>query len=255
MESEFPAGATPRVGYPAGRIPYRITAEIAVFDRQRCRHAVAELRRVGGEVRAESSAVRAGSPVGSGPHGPLVKENVEERLAPAERPATELDEGTLEVVVAVAISLGGTSRQLETATVVAPQRAVFGLGTDVERNDGSRPRRKVGRLAACVDRVAQRIIARRLVEVGVETHPATDLQACIGTGDVEEPFPVETAYPHVLDRLGLDGKIGSLCPNNRNESRCGAEEKAFHHLHRDLQSLCVVGGFRLRRVSPPWKVP
>ena len=40
---------------------------------------------------------------------------------------------------------------------------------------------------------------------------------------------------HVFDRFGLNGKIGSLCPCDRNETRRGTEEKAFHHLHRDLQ--------------------
>src|ERR1041384_3885505 len=67
--------------------------------------------------------------------------------------------------------------------------------------------------------------------------PPADLEAGIGARDVEEPFAVETADLHVFDRLGLDGKIGRLCPSNRDQTRRAAEEKAFDHLHRDLQSL------------------
>src|SRR4029077_17505595 len=33
----------------------------------------------------------------------------------------------------------------------------------------------------------------------------------------------------------LDGKIGGLRPRHRNDTRCGAEEKTFHHLHLNLQ--------------------
>ena len=65
--------------------------------------------------------------------------------------------------------------------------------------------------------------------------PAADLDAGIGSGNVEEPGAVDAANLHVFDRFGLNGKIGSLCSRNRNETRRGTEEKAFHHLHRDLQ--------------------
>src|SRR6185369_5986644 len=59
----------------------------------------------------------------------------------------------------------------------------------------------------------------------------------------------------VFDRFGLNGKIGSLCPRYRNETRRGTEEKAFHHLHRDLQVCLAVGGFRSSDAEAPWKVP
>src|SRR5262249_18138532 len=71
-----------------------------------------------------------------------------------------------------------------------------------------------------------------------------DLDASVGSGNVEEPGAVDAANLHVFDRLGLYGKIGSLCPSNRNETRCGTEEKAFHHLHRDLQVCCREGSAR-----------
>src|SRR6266404_4576151 len=66
-------------------------------------------------------------------------------------------------------------------------------------------------------------------------HIPADLEAGIGARDIEESIAIETADLHVFDRLGLDGKIGSLCPRDRNETGCGTEEKAFHHLHRNLQ--------------------
>src|SRR4029077_6819148 len=58
-----------------------------------------------------------------------------------------------------------------------------------------------------------------------------DLDTGIGAGDVIEPRTIQATNLHVLDRLGLFGKIGSLRPSHRNETRCGAQEKAFHHLH------------------------
>src|SRR6185436_4055854 len=66
----------------------------------------------------------------------------------------------------------------------------------------------------------------------------------------------QTAHLHVFDRLGLYGKIGSLCSWNRNDSRRGNEEKTFHHLHFVPPCCTSVGGFELRRVQrAPWKVP
>src|SRR5262245_65609961 len=58
-----------------------------------------------------------------------------------------------------------------------------------------------------------------------------DLHADIGAGDVVEPSPIQGANLHVLDRLGLYGKIGSLCPRHRDETRRRCEESTFHHLH------------------------
>jgi hypothetical protein len=63
------------------------------------------------------------------------------------------------------------------------------------------------------------------------TDPAADLDAHIGAGDVIEPDPIQAANLHVLDRLGLYGKISCLRPSYGNETRCRAKEKAFHHLH------------------------
>ena len=58
-------------------------------------------------------------------------------------------------------------------------------------------------------------------------HPPADLDAHIGAKNVVEPRPVEAANLHVLDRLGLDGKIGRLSSRQRDETRRAAKEKAF----------------------------
>jgi len=66
---------------------------------------------------------------------------------------------------------------------------------------------------------------------GLETvfgaDPSADLDAGIGSGNVEEPGAVDATNLHVFDRFGLNGKIGSLCPCDRNETRRGTEEKAL----------------------------
>src|SRR5206468_12205436 len=76
---------------------------------------------------------------------------------------------------------------------------------------------------------------------------AADLQTDVSTRNVVETLAVKRADLHVLDRLGLDGKIGSLRPRNCDKSSRGAEEKTFHYLHSNLQ-VAFMGGFRLRRV-------
>src|SRR5262249_57239012 len=85
---------------------------------------------------------------------------------------------------------------------------------------------------------------------------ATDLKADVSTRNVVETLTVQGADLHVLDRLGLDGKIGSLRPRNCDKSCRRTEEKTFHHLHSNLQ-IALHG----RVPSPPgmlkpqWKVP
>src|SRR5262249_54019794 len=78
---------------------------------------------------------------------------------------------------------------------------------------------------------AHRDAAVTSVEFGLHTNRAADLDASIRAWDIEETSAIQTANLHVLDRLGLDGKIGCLCSRYCDETRRGAEEKAFHHLH------------------------
>ena len=59
------------------------------------------------------------------------------------------------------------------------------------------------------------------------TDPAANLDAHVGARDVIESHTVQAANLHVLDRFGLNGKIGCLRPSYRNEPRCRAKEKTF----------------------------
>ena len=77
----------------------------------------------------------------------------------------------------------------------------------------------------------------------------------VGTGDVVEPVSIERADLHVLDRLGLDGKIGGLRPGNRDHTGRGTEEKTFHHLHFEPPSCRSWEGSVSAGCFAPWKVP
>src|SRR5581483_10981731 len=52
-----------------------------------------------------------------------------------------------------------------------------------------------------------------------------------------------------------NGKIGSLCSSDRNETCCGTEEKAFHHLHRDLQVSLSWEGSARQMPKHPGRTP
>src|SRR5262249_23801445 len=131
---------------------------------------------------------------------------------------------------------------------VGAQRSVRGLRAAVEVDVRTLPRR-VRADAAVLRTGSARVLRRagaRHVPPVVGADIAADLQADVGAGDVVEPLTVECADLHVLDRPGLDGKIGSLRPRNRNQTCCGSKEKTFHHLHLNLQV-----ALRGRVPSPP----
>ena len=46
----------------------------------------------------------------------------------------------------------------------------------------------------------------------VRTQITPDLDAGVGARDVEESGAVKRADPHIFDCLGLDRKVGRLCP-------------------------------------------
>jgi hypothetical protein len=59
----------------------------------------------------------------------------------------------------------------------------------------------------------------RAVKSGFNSQIATQLDAGVGARDIEETRPVQGADPHVLDRFGLDGKIGRLSSTHSDETR------------------------------------
>src|SRR5439155_16189112 len=174
----------------------------------------------------------------------------------AEGPAAELDERPLHVIGAVIVVLGFHP---EAGAGEGPQGAVFGLGAHVHGGH----ERGLHSPFTLIDRVVpagaaehlRREAAAGLTEYEVLADKAAQFNAGVGPRDVEESLPVHAADLHVFDRLCLDREIGSLRTSDRNQTRGGTQEKAFHHLHRDLQFICR-GRVRLRRVhDAPWKVP
>src|SRR6266576_400263 len=110
-------------------------------------------------------------------------------------------------------------------------------------------------LRALRARIGRRAAARNVPPV-VGAHVAAELDAGVAARDVVEAFTIKRADLHVLDRLGLDGKIGSLCPSDRNQTGCGPEEKTFRHLHYEPpSSLSWEGSVSAKLHSTPWKVP
>jgi len=57
------------------------------------------------------------------------------------------------------------------------------------------------------------------IETDFNAHVAAELDARVGARDVIETGTVQGADLHVLDRFGLDGKIGRLCPAHGEQSR------------------------------------
>ena len=79
-------------------------------------------------------------------------------------------------------------------------------------------------------------MSARLVPLVIDFGLATELDAGVGAGDVEEARAIDATDPNVVHRRRLPrGKIGGLCPGDRDETRGGPEEKALNELHLDLQ--------------------
>ncbi len=230
------------------------------FQRQGRRQAVAELRGVG--RHGLTSVAGVGRRVD---HAPEVRQSrcrveIVERLRDAEGEAGQLDEGAVRTP-ANTCGFAVASRTLRAATDgdVAAQGAELGLRAGISRDVTARlprpavvarPGVDVGRPEVTVGQVAVR------VDTQVLTDPTADLEAGIGARDVIEPRTIQTANLHVLDRFGLNGKIGCLRPSDRNETRCAAEEKAFHHLHIEPPNVVSRERVRLRPVrQAPMELP
>jgi hypothetical protein len=155
---------------------------------------------------------------------------VDERSRTTEGEAAPLDEraGCLRRIATFGV--------LDVDVDIRPQRAVGGLRAGIDAEVGPVPSR------IAVDRTVLRARGGRHVRVAaVPVVVGPDVSAEPDTGvltwDVIEPVSIERADLHVLDRCGLDGKIGSLRPGNHGHTRRGSEEKTFHHLHVDPSKL------------------
>src|SRR4029077_7249226 len=222
--------------------------------RNRAGEATTELCRIGPYPPATVTGVGSGQIAATVMHGRGAVEVVE-RLRQTGRHAPPLDEGAVGAVDQVG-NLQSDVGGVETDGDVTADRTVFGLVTNVRGDVTASPEHFVAGLPLI--RVGiERTPSQAAVDSAVgdfSANPAADLNAQVGAGHIVESCPVEAANLHVFDRLGLDGKISCLPRSYRNQTGCGAEEEAFHHLHLNLQ-LFAVGGFRRARVPRPLEVP
>ena len=205
--------------------------------------AVAQLPRIGDLVGAVGAGVALVLRLVQRAHAGIAEAAfvVGERHRPAEGEAAPLDERTGDV------GRLGRVLVLHVVGLERPQRAVGSLRPGVDREAATMPGRVV------VDRAVPRAGGTRILrrtgtgDVVAVVGPdiAREPDTGVGTGDVVEPVSIERADLHVLDRLGLDGKIGGLRPGNRDHTGRGTEEKTFHHLHIDPSEL------RYWRVTSP----
>src|SRR5262249_54053493 len=112
---------------------------------------------------------------------------------------------------------------------IGAQHAIGGLRAAVEVEVRTMPRRI--RIDSAILRAVGAGVSRLPAARGVPAIVGSDITAALETDicarNVVEALTVEAADFHVLNRLGLDGKIGSLRPRNRDKPCRGAEEKNF----------------------------
>ncbi|GCC45910.1 hypothetical protein chiPu_0030288, partial [Chiloscyllium punctatum] len=130
---------------------------------------------------------------------------------------------------------------------------VFGRSTRIDVQVFTRaPGVAVGEPVVCTAGtrgVAGVIRVRVHDDVGAQV--AAQLDTGVGARDVIETGTIQGANLHVLDRFGLDGKIGRLSSADRDECRRRAEDKALNHLHVKPPS-CSISG---KVPDPPGKTP
>src|ERR1700682_2996997 len=99
--------------------------------------------------------------------------------------------------------------------------AVFRGGAGINRNRQTRTRREVVAIAIPLTQIAELrvLIVGSAVERGVDAQITTQLDAGVGTRNVEETGTIQGADPHVLDRFGLYGKISCLRPTHGEKTR------------------------------------
>ena len=228
--------------------------DATLFSRDCGREAVAELRSVTERHPARIAGVggREVAPVRSRRHAV----EVIERLRQTQGEARPLQEGavcTERVRRRVQADVAGA----HTNGDIAADRAVFRLVAGISRDVATRTERAVARgtvTVVAVERTPGHVAVIAIGGFGAD--PAAHLQAHIGAGDVIEPDAIQATNLHVLDRFGLNGKIGRLRPSYSNESRRRTKEKTFHHLHLEPPKHCFLRGFGIRPVRQhPLELP
>src|SRR5213078_2542716 len=111
--------------------------------------------------------------------------------------------------------------ELEVALTEGADHAVFGGGTGINRDRQTRTGVEVIAVAVALAGVAriEGLAVDAAVERGVDAQITTQLDAGVGARDIEETRAIQGADPHVLDRFGLDGKIGRLSSTHGDKTR------------------------------------
>ena len=222
----------------------------AVFERDRRREAVAERCRVGEHHRAAGAELREVTAVAA-TVADRAADEVEVGLRLAEGEAGDLDERALGVEHA-ARRVGRVLREAE--AVVGAHGAVFGLGAHVEREDRTGAEARVGRVDAVVATAAARdelgVRVAGLTDGVFGADPAADLDAGIGSGNVEEPGAVDAANLHVFYWFGTTARaaaVRSTWPQRR-------EFRRFTFARRRRAARSVAFASRRRRGAPPMAI-
>src|SRR5262245_25711833 len=208
------------------------------------RHAIAELPGIRDLVGAVGASIANGLGLMEGPEAVCSRRagHVAERFGMAEGETRPLDESARRVdrdrTLIEVVDMHGN---------IGAKCAVGGLRAAVEVEVRATPCRvRVHRaiLRASVASIVMWLPVAGMVPAIVGLHIAADLKTDIAAWNVVEARTIEVTDPHVLDRLGFDRKIGSLCSRNRDKPCRGAEKKTLRYLHSNLQ-------FELEGPHPP----
>ena len=122
--------------------------------------------------------------------------------------------------------------ELEVALTEGADHAVFGGGTGIDRQRHTGAGDEIVAKAVLLAEIAVpcRLAVGAAVEGDVGAQIAAELDAGVGARDVEEAGAVKRADPHILDRLGLDRKVGRLCAAQGHQACCRAENKCSRRI-------------------------
>ena len=110
--------------------------------------------------------------------------------------------------------------ELEVALAEGADHAVFGRGTGIDRQRHTGAGDEVIAIAVLLAEIAApgRRAVGAAVEGDVRAQIAAELDAGVGARDEEEAGAVKRTDPYIFNCLGLDRKVGRLCPARRRSS-------------------------------------
>ena len=126
--------------------------------------------------------------------------------------------------------------ELEVALAEGANHAVLGRGAGIHRQRQTGAGNEVIAVAVLLAEVT--VPGRRAVgaavERGVGAQIAADLDAGVGARNVEEAGAVKRTDPYIFDCLGLDRKVGRLCPAQGYQACRRAENECWRFNHKSF---------------------